>query len=365
MKKTLKNVVISFSLIGCTFSVAGSDAVPTVLTDTVKIVSEISPRRYVGMIESYARVDIVPRVTGTLLKMHFKEGEIVKKGDLLYELEDVTYKARVSALEAQKESLKAVLKFSETEFKRNTELLKSRAVSVTAFDKARMEIDSARANLKNIEANLIDAKNTLSYTKIYAPLAGRIGISAFSAGNLITPANGKLTDIEKISPIYVRFSISEKVFRQDFGTVGNLKKNAVVRIQLADGADFSETARVTLIDNKIDPSTNTLTLRAEFANKNAALIAGSLVTVKLSSAQQKKAAAVPPSALIASEKGYYVYVLDKNNKAVRRDVKTGRLADNLQIILQGIKSDDIVVVDGTHKVRHGMTVKAVKAAEVK
>lgn len=366
MNKTFKNVITCIiAAIYGTAAAAQQNSVPAVVIDKPQTVAESSPRRYVGMIEAVAKVDIMPRISGNLLKMHFKEGELVKKGDLLYEFEDTTYKARVDALEAQKETLKAVLKFNETEFNRNNELLKSHAVSVTAFDKARMEIDSAKANLKNIDANLTDAVNTLSYTKIYAPLSGRIGISLYSEGNFITPAVGKLTDIEKISPIHVRFSISEKVFRQDFGNVENLKKNAVVRIRLADGTLYKETAVIALIDNKINPSTNTLTVWAIFPNADAALIPGSLVTVNLSARQQHKYVAVAPSALIADADGYYIYVLDKNNKAVRRKIKTGRLADGLQIIREGLSSDDTVIVDGTHKVRHGMQVKAIPASQLK
>lgn len=362
MKRTIIKLATLLLTTICTLAGANSPNAPVVLVDSPTQVSESTPKRFVGMVEAYSKVNIMPRVTGNLLKIAFKEGELIRKGDLLFELEDTTYKAHVNSLEAQKEALKAVLKFTETEFKRNSQLLKSRAVSHTVFDKARMEIDSARANLKNIDANLIDARNTLSYTKIYAPLSGRIGISAFSEGNLITPASGKMTDIEMIAPIYVRFSISEKVFRKDFTDIDTLKKNAVVRIQLADGSVFNETAAITLVDNKINPSTNTITVWATFANKNLRLIPGSLVTVKLSSKQQKKAIAIPPSALIASEKGYYIYIVNAEGKVEQRNITTGRLAKNLQIITSGLSLNDTVIIDGTHKVSPGMAVKTVKAS---
>lgn len=223
---------------------------PSVVVDTVKTVAEADPKRYVGAIESIQHVDIMPRVTGNLLKINFTEGAVVKKGTLLYELEDTTYKAAVDGLKAQKEALEATLRYAEKDFRRNSTLLKSKAVAVAAHDKSEQEIDSAKANLKQVHASLADAENTLSYTKIYAPISGRIGKSVFTEGNLITPTGGKLTDIEMIAPIYVRFSISERVFRRDFGGMNGIREKALVRIQLADNTIYGETAKVTLIDSK-------------------------------------------------------------------------------------------------------------------
>ena len=187
----------------------------------------------------------MPRVTGTLLRAHFSEGAEVKAGALLYELEDTSYKAAVDALKAQKEQLEATLKFAEAEYNRSSTLLKSEAVSVSTHDKAVLEINAAKARLKELTAALVDAENTLSYTKIYAPLSGRIGKSAFTGGNLITPNGGKLNDIEMTAPIYVRFSLSERVFRRDFGGLKNIREKASVRIQLADGSLYPKSASVT------------------------------------------------------------------------------------------------------------------------
>ena len=156
----------------------GAKAPPTVVADTVKTVSEANPKRYVGVVEPIQHVDIMPRITGNLLKINFKEGEIIRKGTLLYELEDTTYRAAVDGLKAQKESLEAALKYAQKEFHRNNTLVRSKAVAVSAHDKSILGIDSAQANLKQVKASLMDAENTLSYTKIHAPLQGRIATSA-------------------------------------------------------------------------------------------------------------------------------------------------------------------------------------------
>lgn len=343
----------------------GAKAPPTVVADTVKTVSEANPKRYVGVVEPIQHVDIMPRITGNLLKINFKEGEIIRKGTLLYELEDTTYRAAVDGLKAQKESLEAALKYAQKEFHRNNTLVRSKAVAVSAHDKSILDIDSAQANLKQVKASLMDAENTLSYTKIHAPITGRIGKSVFTEGNLITPTGGKLTDIEMIAPIYVRFSISERVFRRDFGGQDGIKRKAVVRIQLADNTIYKETAKVTLIDNKVSSSTNTITLWATFENKDHQLIPGSFVSVLVSAKADRKFCAIVPSALIMDNDGYQVYVLDKDNKATLRKVKTGGISNGKQIILEGLDGSERIIIEGTNKITPGMTVAPVSAEAVK
>lgn len=236
---------------------------------------------------------------------------------------------------------------------------------VSAHDKSILDIDSAQANLKQVKASLMDAENTLSYTKIHAPITGRIGKSVFTEGNLITPTGGKLTDIEMIAPIYVRFSISERVFRRDFGGQDGIKRKAVVRIQLADNTIYKETAKVTLINNKVSSSTNTITLWATFENKDHQLIPGSFVSVLVSAKADRKFCAIVPSALIMDNDGYQVYVLDKDNKATLRKVKTGGISNGKQIILEGLDGSERIIIEGTNKITPGMTVAPVSAEAVK
>ena len=338
---------------------------PQVVVDTPIQVGEASPKRYVGAVEAIEHVDIIPRVTGNLLKIDFVEGSIVQQGSVLYELEDTTYRAAVDGLTAQKEELEAVLKFATAEFQRNNRLVKSEAISISAYDKALQDIDMAKAKLKATSALLTDAKNTLSYTRIYAPISGKIGKSTFTVGNLIAPQGGKLNDIEMIAPIYVRFSLSERVFRHDFGSDAGIKDRAIVRVQLADGTIYHEAAKITLIDNKINSTTNTVMLWATFRNQDKQLIPGSFVTVLVSRTADKPFIAITPSALIAEAGGYCVYVLDSENKVVRREVKTGDVADGLQIVLSGLSGTERVVVDGMNKVTPGMVVTPVAPDAVK
>lgn len=329
---------------------------PKILVSTVKKVTESAPKRYPGFVESIECVNVMPRITGTLLEVKFTEGSMVRKGQLLYRIEDTTYKAAVDALKAEKLALEAALKYATIEFKRNSDLLRQDAVAVSAYDKAVYEINSAKARLKGVEAQLRDAENNYSYTRIYAPITGKIGKSNFTPGNLITPSGGKMTDIEMIAPIHIRFSISEKVYRE-FGTEAGLKKNGIVKLILADGSVFEETARITLIDNKINSTTNTIKVWATAKNKTGKLVSGGFATVLLSERRSKPFCGIIPSALIGESGKYSVYVVNrKDNTVQRREVKPGTIHKGLQIILNGLNGDELVVIDGMHKLRPGMKI---------
>lgn len=366
-QKTLLIVLALCSLFPCMAQGPGGRMEPPlVLVDIVKETDSVTPKRYVGMVEAIENVDVVPRITGTLLKTHFREGELVKKGTLLYSIEDTAYKAAVEKLEANKDLLEAAHHFARIQFRRSSTLRKSAAVAEAAHDKAVMDYAAARANLKEVAAGLKDARNTLSYTKIYAPITGRIGKSLVSDGNLLTPGSGKLANIVMTAPIFVRFSVSEKVLRREFGSRSGVRKNASVKVRLADGSLYQENAPVTLIDNKINASTNTITLWAVFKNADGLLEHGSFVTVLLSRKGEKKLPAVLPSALIAEpDGGYAVYVLDKNNKVVKRRIKIGGLSGSYQKIRAGVKSGERVIVEGMHKVRPGDTVRTAPLSAAK
>lgn len=340
--------------------------VPTVVVEKAVPVSAVSFRRYVGTVEAIRSVLVIPRVNGELRKVNFKEGSLIQPGEILFEIEDTTYKAAVQGLEAQLEAQRATLAYATAEHGRKSKLLKSKAVSASSHDLAVMEINVAKANIKRLEAALLDARNTLSYTKIISPISGRIGKSSVSVGNLLSPQMGALTDIQQLAPIYVKFSISEKALRRDFGGIEKMMKNARVRVVLADGKTSSETAFVTLIDNKVNLKSNTVTLWATFANKDLELLPGSFVTVQLFSANSSAdQTTVLPSALVMENENCFVWVLNtQNNIPERRKIKAGDTVSGRTVILEGVKNGETVIVDGTHKVRPGQPVIPVDAQKV-
>lgn len=339
---------------------------PTVVVEKAVPASAEAFHRYVGIVEAINSVQVMPRINGELRKIHFTEGSLVEAGQLLYEIEDTTYQAAVLGLEAQLEAQKATLAYAASEHVRKSKLLESNAVSASAHELAVMEINVAEANIKRLEAALIDAKNTLSYTRITSPISGRIGKSAVSVGNLLAPQMGALTDVQQLAPIYVKFSISEKALRQDFGGIENIKKNARVRVVLADGKVSEETAPITLVDNKINQQSNTITMWATFQNRSLELLPGSFVTVQLFAADTADGqTTVLPSALVIENGKCFVWILNtQNNIPVRKEVKIGETVAGRLIIIDGVKNGETVVVDGTHKIRANAPVIPVDAQEV-
>ena len=339
---------------------------PTVVVEKAVPASAKAFRRYVGMVEAINSVQVMPRINGELRKIHFTEGSLVEAGQLLYEIEDTTYQAAVLGLEAQLEAQKATLAYAASEHVRKSKLLKSNAVSASVHDLAVMEINVAKANIKRLEAALIDAKNTLSYTRITSPVSGRIGKSAVSVGNLLAPQMGALTDVQQLAPIYVKFSISEKALRRDFGGIEKVKKNAKVRAILADGKVSEETAPITLVDNKINQKSNTITMWATFQNRSLELLPGSFVTVQLFAADTADGqTTVLPSALVMENGKCFVWILNtQNNIPVRKEVKIGETVAGRLIIIDGVKNGETVVVDGTNKIRANAPVIPVDAQKV-
>ncbi len=340
-------------------------AAQKVLVNTAKAVAltEAHAVKYVGIFTPEEVVEIVPRVTGFVKKQNFSRGDLVKKGQLLYELEDTSYAAAVASAKANVAQCKADLLFSEKQLARNIKLQKSHAVADSVLDDATRTVNSNKARLAAAEAALVDAENNFSYTKIYSPIEGIIDGNNFDVGNLVTPGSGVMTTIRMVTPIRVRFAVGEMPFRKDFGGMKHFADNAIVKVILADGTTYSETAEIAAISPKVDDSTNTITVWGQFKNENLDLISGGYTTVLLSRKLDKPLVGVLLSALMIDNNGTYVYVVGKDGKAERRNVKLGGINGDYQEILSGVEVGEVVVVDGTHKVQVGALIEGVELAK--
>lgn len=376
--------------------------VPTVMTSPAVEVGELETRRYPGPVVAVEEVDIIPRVTGYIQKVNFKEGDFVKEGDLLFEIEDREYAANLKKAEANVNACKsqilqneaaiqeqeariaeldALLKYKETSYHRNKELFeRGTAVSQDVVDNAESSLNATKAQriaavatLAAVKSQLESSKSALSaaealadladfdmsHTQIKAPISGKIGKITVTRGNLVTPQFGKMVDIKSISPIYVRFAISERLFRSTYGGEEKIRQIARIRLELADGSVYPEEAQIALIDNKVDPKTNTIMIWATIQNADAALLPGSYATVRLSPKSDKPTCGVLLSAVQNDANGSYLYVLDKENRVERRDVKLGTLSDKYYEILSGAALGENVIVDGMNKVMVGQPVHPV------
>lgn len=350
-----KNLLLAAAVLGTALPAfaQGEPPPPYVSVEKAVIRNDAATRKYVGHIEAIQSVSIVARISGYLYEIKFKEGELVKKGQLLFVIEDTTYRAKAKSAEASVMQIQAELEYAQNDFNRQEKLYQKRAVAEIVYQDAKRLFNTTKAKLAEAEANLLDANNSLSYTKIYAPITGIIGKATYTEGNYVTPTSKELADIVQVTPIYVRFAISERDFIKEFGSVEGIRKNGIVQILLADGREYSKTGNIVLVDNKVDNETGTITLWAQFDNPDHVLVPGGYTTVKLSRKLAVPTPAVKLSAMMTDDKGNYIYIVDKEGKAELRRVKPGTVIGSMQLIESGVKPGETVVVDGTHKVRPG------------
>lgn len=332
-----------------------------VKVDRVKMVDASLRKRYIGTLIAALDVSLVPRISGIIEKKLFENGDLVKKGQLLFQLEDTTYRAQVASAKAKVAQCKAEFNFASGNLKRVSTLRKQNAVSESAYDEAVRLEGTSKAALAAAKAALIDAENNLSYTKIYSPIDGRVGRATRSDFNYVTPGSGELVSVVSVEPMYLDFSISSREFFKYFGNLDDIRKNAEITFELADGTLYNQKAfHILLPENRVDKATDTVRIRGYFHNPDLKLIPGSLVSAFLSR-KLGKTAAVPPTAVLSDGKNVYVLVLDINNVVSRRNVVLGELNDGMQLITSGVKEGEVIVVDGTHKARPGAKVNPVFA----
>ena len=331
---------------------------PVVAVGTVGSSRNVEVRRYTGHVTTTAEVHLVARVSGELLQVGFKEGDLVKEGQVLYDLDPVRYEAAVKSAEAKIKEAEARLAYAEISYGRSAELYGKKAVTKDHRDSAESEYNAGQAALMNAEALLITARDDLKNTKITAPITGKIGTTKYTRGNYLTPSSGIVATIVQIDPLRVNFTMSNRDFLSMFGNEQGLKENADIRLTLANGDMYPLTGTVDYIDNKANPRTDTLQIYVSFDNPDSVLVPGSSLQVILSHRAGANLPSVTPSAVMHDAKTAYVYVLDEENRVERRDVRLGYGTADQQLIEAGVHSGERIIIDGTHKVRHGSIVTA-------
>ncbi len=361
--KRSTTILIATGLLSGVFRLAAAPAaapaavVPTVSVEEVKVVESTEPQTYVGTVAAADTVDIVARISGTLEQRPYKEGSMVKKGDLLFKLEDTVYKANVRSSKSVLSQMKAEFTFAQREFDRYKKLLETQATAQTNYDSSLRTLKYYEAKIEEAEAALILAENDLSYTRIYAPIDGRVGANIYSEGNYITPGKGTLVTIVRYDPIKIKFSMSEADYFRHFEKDGDARSE--IEIFRADGRKFQTEVSLDFIDNQVDANTGTLMIQFKAANPKMELIPGGYVTVKFSDKLKKPLPAVNVAALMSDGKSYFVYVVGKDNVVEKREVKVGQQAYDHQMVLSGLSVGEKVVVGGLHKAIPGKTVNPV------
>ena len=335
---------------------------PPLVTVAPVILRDVNPpTEYVGHVEAVQAVDLRARVEGFLQEIHFREGADVHVGDLLYVIEPAPYQAQVAADRARVAQAEASLRKASLLLKR-LKAARSDSISATSMDGAVTEELWMQAQLEEARATLVRSELDLDYTKIKAPISGRIGQTLYTRGNLVNPASGPLGRIVQLDPIRALYSISENdlnAIQTALHDAGPGKKNPMLtpRLKLANGEMSKTNGHVDFVDNRVDPATGTIAVWALFDNSDLKLLPGQYVTVMLSRSQPEMMPVVPQAAVLANQQGSYVMVVDSESRAIVRPVTTGVEEGTNWTVKSGLSEGDRVIVQGIQKVRPGQIVR--------
>jgi membrane fusion protein (multidrug efflux system) len=310
----------------------------------------------IGQTEGLREVEVRARVGGILEKRLYREGEPVRAGQPLFEIDKTPYEIALAQARAELAQQQARLEQARREARRLQELLVQEAISRREHDDAASNEVLAQANLRAAEARLREAELKLSYTTVRAPVAGISDRALLSEGALVSGGDGLLTRIFQANPIRVSFSLTASEAAQVPG--GQLTPQTIQRVELirADGSVYPEPGKLDFTARQFDPRLGTLQLRAEFPNAEARLLPGEFVRVRLLVGARDGVYLIPQTAVLQSQQGLFVYVVDADGKAQVRHVQAGDWHGQDWIILGGLQAGDKVILDNLLKIRPGTPV---------
>lgn len=336
---------------------------PDVVVETIKEDSVIQSFEAPGRVVSKYQVSIMARISGYLQKSYFKEGDYVKAGDTLFLIEPVEYQNASSVAGANIKNIEAQLAYANKQLVRAEELVKQDYIARSRYDEILANRDALQAQLNAAQSNYEDTNRNLNYTKVKAPVDGRIGIIDVTVGNYVTPSSGSLTTINSTNPIYVTFPLPS----DDYAAISSIDSgNAKRRVELyfQNGIKYNSEGIQDFLDNKVDQSTGTVTMRATFKNPENKLLHGEFVNVKLFANHAIKVPTVPVVAVQENQEGKYVYVLDEKGLPELRYIKVQGQSGENWIVREGLKSGDKVIVEGILKVTPGSPVHVVSKQDM-
>ncbi|MGL4279963.1 MAG: efflux RND transporter periplasmic adaptor subunit [Albidovulum sp.] len=333
---------------------AEAEAMPVTVARVVQKDLEES-ETFTGRVEAIESVALQAKVAGYLKAKHFVEGGPVAVGDLLFELEDDTYSNHVHQAQAALAVAEAQHKLAVQTYERQKVLTERDVQSQASLDTASASLDAAAAQVDVARSQLDAAELNLSYTKIKAPIAGRIGRSDVSIGALISPQSGPLVTVVQTDPIYVSFPVPQAQM------LAVEKRNAgpddvLIKLILADGSEYAQNGELAFADIQATASTDSLLARASFANPDGTLVDKQIVSVKIASKAPLKQLAIPQQALLLDQQGAYVLTVAEDGTVNQARIETGREQGTFMAVTSGLNEGDMVIVGGIQKVRPGMKV---------
>jgi membrane fusion protein (multidrug efflux system) len=335
----------------------------TVVVDTIKEEDVIPSYEAPGRVVSKYQVSIMARISGYLQKSFFKEGDYVKAGDTLFLIEPMEYQNASNVAGANIQNIRAQLEYANKQLARAEELVKQDYIAKSRYDEILANRNALQAQLNAAQSTYKDTNRNLSYTMVKAPVDGRIGIIDVTVGNYVTPSSGSLTTINSTNPIYVTFPLSSDDFSAVSSKDRNVNTQRRVELYFKNGDKYELDGIQDFLDNKVDMTTGTVTLRATFQNPDNRLIHGDFVNVKLFANAPVNVPVVPQVAVQENQEGKYVYVLGEDNiPQLTYIVVQGQTGDKW-IVKDGLKVGDRIIIEGVSKVIPGAPVKPVTKKE--
>jgi RND family efflux transporter MFP subunit len=365
--------VVAATLAGCGRNDAAASAAANMPPPQVTVAQVVQKKvtefdEFTGRFEAIDRVEVRPRVNGYISSVNFTEGSEVKKGDVLFVIDQRPYAAELKRAEAQLNQAKSALTLARSEKVRATNLLAQHAISQEEYDTRTSGAEQAQANVQLAEAALETAQLNMTYTKVTSPINGRVSKANITLGNLVTNGQTLLTTVVSLDPIYVRFDGDEQAFlrsvkeAKENAAAGSKEAAAPVLVGLADEPGFPHAGVMVFQDNEVDPQTGTIRIRAKLDNHDRAFTPGLFARVRLMGEKKYDALLINDSAVGTDQTVKYVLVVGADNKVEYRPVKLGPVIDGLRVVRDGLKADDTIVVNGLQRVRPGSPVTPQKVA---
>jgi membrane fusion protein (multidrug efflux system) len=321
-------------------------------------------REHIGRIEAVASVALRARVEGILVDQSFQAAREVSKGDLLFSIERAPYELTVQQREADFASVNAQLKLANADYNRRKDLQKRGAVSAAQIDESLANLEVARANVLLAKAALEQAKLNLSYTAIHSPIDGRASRARYSVGNLVNSSSDPLVTITSIDPVYVTIGVSERLLLNARRAGFNFENPSVFpKILLSDGQPYPEAGVFDYLSPQVDTKTDTLAARAIFPNPIGVLVPGQIVKVIVTDKKSETVQLVPQASVQEDRKGFFVLVVEKDKTVAVRRVEIGQQLGIDWVIKSGLKTGEMVIVQGLQKVQPGMAVNPIRDNE--
>ncbi len=322
---------------------------------------------YTGRLASKESVEIRPQVAGYIDEVSFAEGKEVKKGDLLFVIDPRPYRAELERLQAEVERAQTASELAQADVVRGDKLLKTRAMSQEEYEQRVSQGRASAAQVRAAKAAIEVARLNVGYTRVTSPIDGRVGRAEVTRGNLVSGGQGgsatRLTTVVSLDPMYAYFDAAERDYLKYVNLArrgerpSSRDENNPVRMALGDSAEFLYEGHMDFVDNRIEPSTGTITGRAVFSNSDRFLTPGMFVRIRLVGSGQYKGVLINDKAVATDQDRRYVLVVGKNDMVEYRAVTLGPIVDGLRVVRSGLKAGERIVVNGLQRVRPGVQVK--------